>query len=80
MQALTEGLDEAAWGVQDRVEAGTADKADYVNAFAKARAANAVWYALDPDPLEAAAEATFEASSAIEDPQVVWTAIHDSLS
>jgi hypothetical protein len=80
VQALTEELDEAAWNVQDRVEAGTADKADYVNAFARARAANAVWYALDRDPLEAAAEATYEASAAIGDPEAVSTAIHDSLS
>jgi hypothetical protein len=79
VHALTEELDEAAWHVQDRVKAGTAERADYVKAFVKARAANAVWYALDPDPLEAVAEATYEASAAIEDPEAVRTAIQDSL-
>ena len=79
VQALTEELDQAAWDVQDRFEAGTANKADYLKAFVKARAAKAVWYALDGDPLEAAAEATYEASAAIEDPASVRSAIQDSL-
>ena len=79
LQALVEELDEAAWDVQDRVEAGTADQAAYVKAFVKARTARAVWYALDPDPLAAAAEATYEASAAIEDPEEVRTAVQGSL-
>src|ERR1700674_5618083 len=75
VQALTEELDEVAWHVQGQVDTGNADKTDYVKAFAKARAANAVWYALDADPLEAAAEATYEASAAIDNPEAVRTAI-----
>jgi hypothetical protein len=46
----------------------------------KARAANAVWYPLDPDPLEAAAEAIYEAGAAIEDAESVRVAIQNSLT
>ncbi len=77
--ALTQELDEVAWDVNRRVEAGEADKADYVHAFRKARAANAVWYALDSDSLAAAAEATYEALAAIDDHEAVRRAIEDSL-
>jgi hypothetical protein len=78
--ALTEELDEAAWDVNRRVEAGEADKADYLKAFRKARAANAVWYALDPDPMAAAAETTYEALAAVDDHEAVRKAVEGSLT
>jgi hypothetical protein len=77
VQALTEELDEVAWDIQDQADG--ADNADYAKAFMKARAANALWYALDEDPLEAAAEAAYEAGAAIEDPQSLRTAVEDVL-
>lgn len=79
LRALTEELDDAAWGIQDRVELGAADKADYAKAFMTARAVNAVWYALDPDPLAAAVEATYEAAAAIADALSLRTAVNGSL-
>jgi hypothetical protein len=79
VRAMTEELDDAAWDIQDRVEVGAADKADYMKAFMTARAVNAVWCALDPDPLAAAVEATYEAAAAIADVESLVTAVQGSL-
>jgi hypothetical protein len=67
LKALVDELDEAAWRLQDGVDAGQADQADYLAAFARARAAMALWFALDADPLEAAMEAAYEAEAATDD-------------
>jgi hypothetical protein len=67
LKALVDELDEAAWDLQDEVEAGRPDQADYLAAFGRARAAMALWFALDGDPLEAAMEATYEAEAATDD-------------
>lgn len=78
VQSLVDQLDRIAWDIQERVEAGSADEADYVAAFAKARAVNAVWYALASDALDAAAEATYEAAAAIDDPESLSAAVQQS--
>jgi len=44
---LVEQLDERAWDIQDRQTTGTSADADYLTAFGLARAASAIWYALD---------------------------------
>jgi aminopeptidase N len=67
LKALVDELDEAAWNMQDEVEAGQADQADYLAAFGRARAAMALWFALDGDPLEAAMEAAYEAEAATDE-------------
>ena len=67
LKALVDELDAAAWDLQDDVEAGQADQTDYLAAFGRARAAMALWFALDADPLEAAMEAAYEAEAATDD-------------
>ena len=67
LKALVDELDEAAWDLQDEVEAGQADQGSYLAAFGRARAAMALWFALDGDPLEAAMEAAYEAEAATDD-------------
>jgi hypothetical protein len=64
---LAEELDEAAWDIQDRVDVGNAPRHSYLHAFAMARAASALCFALDADPLTAALEATYEANAATDD-------------
>jgi hypothetical protein len=67
VKALADRLDELAWDLQDQVDAGEAEQEDYLAAFRKARAATALWFALDPDPRTAAIEAVYEAQAATDD-------------
>jgi hypothetical protein len=57
---LVEELDTIAWAAQDRDEAEEFDRI-----FRLARAANALWSALDVDPTVAAADAAYEAFAAV---------------
>jgi hypothetical protein len=66
-KTLTDELDEAAWDVQDRVEAGDAEQGEYVAAFRRARAGMSLWFALHADPLVAALESVYEARAALDD-------------
>ena len=61
---LVKQLDERAWDIQDRQTTGTATDADYLTAFGLARAASAIWYALDGSALQAAMESVYEAQAA----------------
>jgi hypothetical protein len=65
LQVLIDELDSAAWQLQADVELGAADYAEYQHMFMKARAANAVWCALSAEPLEAVADAVYEARAAV---------------
>jgi hypothetical protein len=67
LKEMIEELDKAAWELQDELEAGRSDQADYLTAFGLARAAAALWFALGGDPLEAAMEASYEAEAATDD-------------
>lgn len=64
LKVLVDELDERAWDVQDEVTAGRAPQEAYIVAFSLARAASAVWFALDSDELHAALEAVNEAQAA----------------
>jgi hypothetical protein len=64
---LADELDEVAWDLQERVDAGEADQEDYLAAFRRARAVAALWFALDEDPPTAAMEAAYEARAATDD-------------
>src|SRR5690348_4280174 len=55
-------LDTIAWAARDRGEAD-----EYERIFGLARAANALWSALDVDPTVAAADAAYEAFAALRD-------------
>ncbi len=59
---LVEELDTAGWEARD---SGAED--DYQRAFRRARSANALWAALDFDPMAAAADAAYEAHAVLND-------------
>jgi hypothetical protein len=65
VDALTQELDETAWDIQDRVDAGDASQDEYHRAFVKARAAAAIGFALDGS-LEASFDSLYEAYYAID--------------
>ncbi|MGH3799087.1 MAG: hypothetical protein ACRDTD_02960 [Pseudonocardiaceae bacterium] len=67
VEALTEELDEAAWDLQEQVESGLESQELYLAAFAKARAAAALAFAFEPNPLDAAFEVIYEANFAVQD-------------
>ena len=51
-----------------------------MKAFARARAVSAAWFALDPDPVKAAVEATYEAQAAINDLALIRREISSVIS
>jgi hypothetical protein len=77
--ALTEELDEIAWDTQDKVEAGVLPQQAYRDAFARARAAASVGFALEPDALHAALESVYEAQAAVADLEAVRVAVAAAL-
>ncbi len=70
VKALADELDEAAWDVQERMDAGEGDQDEYLTAFRRARAVTSLWFALDSDPMVAAMEASYEARAAADDAAV----------
>jgi len=64
---LVEQLDERAWDISDRQAAGAGTDLEYLAAFGLARAASAIWYALDGSALQAALESVYEAQAASGD-------------
>ncbi len=67
LESLVNALDEIQWDLQDLLEEGRIDRATYEAAFNRARAANAVYAALDSDAFEAAADSIYEAYHATDD-------------
>jgi hypothetical protein len=72
-------LDETAWDVQDKAEAGEVTRQAYLAAFAKARAAAPVGFALDSDALNAALESVHETQAAVADLEVVREVVSAAL-
>lgn len=72
---VTDELDERAWSIQEKVDAGELPKQAYLDAFQRARAAASVSFALDPDPVEAAREAVYEAQAAVADLDAIRAAV-----
>jgi len=68
---LVERLDQQQWDMQDAVDAGHADEGAYLHAFACARVAHAVAFALHADPFIAATEALYEAHAALRERDVI---------
>ena len=64
VEALVDELDRVQFDLRDAFEAGTATDADYEAAFERARAAHALFFALDEDPRAAALESAYEAHAA----------------
>jgi hypothetical protein len=79
LRDLAEQLDERYWSLQKAYEDGSASEADYMKAFSDARAVSSVGFALDPDPLTAALEATYEAHAAAADGAEVLEAAERAL-
>jgi hypothetical protein len=59
LRRLVDELDESAWELREHLE--------YLGAFGLARAAAAVWSALDADPMGGAVESAYEAQAAVGD-------------
>jgi len=68
VERLEQDLDDRAWTLQEHIESGGANRAEYEQALRRARAAGAVKMALDPNATTAVAEAVSEASRAVDDP------------
>lgn len=79
-EQVTEELDEIAWDIQDQVDEEAASQEAYFEAFSRARAAAAVGYALESDPLKAALETVYEAQAALGDLKAIRTAIDSALA
>lgn len=79
VKQLEDELDERAWGVHEDLEAGRADNEEYLAAFARARAAGAVSWAMDDDDLNAALEAVYEAQAATGELGAVRRLIEEAL-
>lgn len=60
-------LDENQWHLQEMLEQGQADRNAQMIAFQRARAANSVYSALDPDPFAAATNSIYESYHATND-------------
>jgi hypothetical protein len=65
VSALTDELDDIAWTIQARVHDGAAAEEDYSRPFRRARAASALFFALNENPLDAATQGLYEARHAI---------------
>lgn len=63
---FVERLDEDAWEIQERVDAGEVASDEYIAAFSRARAGSSSTFAANPDPRVAAVEAIYEASFTTE--------------
>ena len=66
--------------LQEAVDRGKARPAARRAAYRQARAANAVWYALSRDPLEAAAGSTCQATCAVSDSDEVLRFVRQLLT
>lgn len=79
LSTLVQDLDSHAWEVQDRFDVGAATEAEYLHAFAQARAANAVLFATDGDAAIAALESTYEALAVDGDSDNVHRIVEEGL-
>jgi hypothetical protein len=73
-------LDQRAWEVHAQVEEDLAPRERYLAAFALARAAQTLWFALDDDALQAVLEAVYEAQAATGDLIAVRQLVESALS
>ena len=71
VRVLSDELDEVAWTIQARMHQGAAAEEEYTRAFRRARAASALFFALDENPLSAAIQALYEAHHAIGDAEAL---------
>ncbi len=67
LEELVDELSEGELRLEEAVRRGKARPAASTAAYRQARAATAAWYALSPDPVEAAAQATCHAAHAVRE-------------
>lgn len=79
LQSLANHLDEIQWDLQEKMESGGTDLSTYLAAFKRARAATALYFALNADALVAATESIYEAYSATDRFDVLKKAIINKL-
>jgi hypothetical protein len=65
LEREVEQLDAIYFDLADAREAGNATEQQVLAAFSRARALHSAWFALSPDPIEAAAEASYEAQASM---------------
>jgi len=80
VQAFADDLDSAYLDLSEECEEGHASREQVSVAFSKARAANAVAFALDSNALIAASEAAYEAASAVDDAAAITSIAEKILS
>ena len=71
-----QALDESAWAIQEQVDRGLDRSEEYERAFRKARAANALLYAIGNIDTESVLNVAYEALHAVEDEDILLTALH----
>ncbi len=76
---VVEKFDTDYFDLQDAADEGKATEPEYVAAFRKARAANALHCALSRSSFEAATESIYEANAAVEDLDALRAVIQDAL-
>jgi len=69
LDALAKQLDDRYLTLQERAGSDPSLKPEYLSAFSEARAVSALTFAARSDGLESAAEAVYEAASAVDDPK-----------
>lgn len=67
IESLVNQLDEIQWYLQEKMDAGEAELSAYLGAFQQARSVNSLYFALDADAFNAAAESIYEADAATDD-------------
>ncbi len=80
VQVLIDQLDDIYFSLQESYEAGQASLTDVYVAFNKARAVNAVYFALDDNSIENLGEVIYEVLAIISDHAVVRQLVEDALS
>jgi hypothetical protein len=80
VQTFAEELDSAYLDLSDECENGRASREQVFTDFSKARAASAVAFALDSNPVIATSEAIYEAASAIDNSAVIISIAEKILS
>ena len=79
LEGLVYELDLIQWEIRELWNENQAEEDNYIKAFYKARAANAVYYALQPNSQLAAIESTYEAIAATDDFSTLEKLILDEL-
>lgn len=79
VEKLVGRLDEAYWSAQDALEPGQPTTVGTLSEFARARAANAVWFALAAENTSEAQDVVYEAHYGLDDPDRLRSIVRQQL-